>query len=369
MAPGTRHATNPGRAGPSSSNETDTADLTIPNELADAQAEILQLRAQLQLQAGGSPTTPPLQPAVAQHDRLAIVLETLVQRLPRDGTPVDSSKTTKLPDPPLLTDGKDPTFESWKLQMQGKLQVNHDHFPTPYACMTYVFNRTGGDAQEHLLPRVAGDSPDPFESADEMFECLTAIYVDPFKKQNARRRYLKLMMKPSETFGVFYTQFLHLAGYAGIPQDDLLPDLHSKLTLELRRALITVYPAMKTQREYSIQCLATDQELQEIKILADHFKRNNVTPPAGRKGNEVKAPASGPPTISTPLSKSSITPNYRGGTPARDRPAYSDLETQALSDAGLCFNCKKPGHFAAHCPDKKDSVVQEIDAESGKEQP
>ena len=50
------------------------------------------------------------------------------------------------------------------------------------------------------------------------------------------------MMKQSETFTDFQTQFLHLARQAWIPADDLVPDLFDKLTLDLQQAVLPMYP-------------------------------------------------------------------------------------------------------------------------------
>ena len=50
----------------------------------------------------------------------------------------------KLPDPPELSEGDNPTYESWKLQMQGKFRVNTDHFEDEEARMLYLFGRTTG---------------------------------------------------------------------------------------------------------------------------------------------------------------------------------------------------------------------------------
>jgi hypothetical protein len=86
-----------------------------------------------------------------------------------------------MPDPPLLTDGVEPTFDNWKLELKGKLRVNADHFSTPEARMTYVFGRTGGDAKTHLQPRFDEESLDPFTSAEDMISYLATIYQDPFK--------------------------------------------------------------------------------------------------------------------------------------------------------------------------------------------
>ena len=74
-----------------------------------------------------------------------MVLKALAQRIV-----LASSRSAKVADPPLLTDGTDPTFDNWKLQLQDKLKVNADHFPNAQAKMAYVFGRTGGNAQTHL---------------------------------------------------------------------------------------------------------------------------------------------------------------------------------------------------------------------------
>ncbi|OJJ84921.1 uncharacterized protein ASPGLDRAFT_35366 [Aspergillus glaucus CBS 516.65] len=38
------------------------------------------------------------------------------------------SKSEKVPDPPLLTDGKEPKFEDWMIEMKGKFMANADCF-------------------------------------------------------------------------------------------------------------------------------------------------------------------------------------------------------------------------------------------------
>ena len=100
--------------------------------------------------------------------------------------------------------------------------------------MTYIFSRTGGDAQRHLQPRYDNEeSRDPFLTADDIIKYLSSIYEDPHKVQNARLEYRGLMMKTSKTFTDFHTRFLHLAGQAWILKEDLQSDLFDKLTLEL----------------------------------------------------------------------------------------------------------------------------------------
>ena len=52
--------------------------------------------------------------------------------------------------------------------MQAKLRVNIDHYPTEEDKMEYLFSRTLGDAQKHLLLRFDKDSPMRFISIKEM---------------------------------------------------------------------------------------------------------------------------------------------------------------------------------------------------------
>ena len=54
-----------------------------------------------------------------------------------------------------------------------------------------------------------------------MINCLALVYKDWYKVQNARLDYKSLTMRTTETFAEFNTCFLHLAGQAKIPQEDL----------------------------------------------------------------------------------------------------------------------------------------------------
>jgi hypothetical protein len=50
-------------------------------------------------------------------------------------------RSPKQPDPPLLSDGKDPTYTSWSILVQAKLRDNDDHFPSKNSKLTYVYGR------------------------------------------------------------------------------------------------------------------------------------------------------------------------------------------------------------------------------------
>ena len=119
------------------------------------------------------------------------------------------------------------------------------------------------------MPRYKDDSTDPFLTAQSMIDYLATIYEDPYKVQNARLEYKSLSMKSTETFSDFHTRFLHLAGQAKIPSDDLRLDLFDKLTLELQRTVLLVYTTLSTEKALADQCVALDNGLRRIKARSD----------------------------------------------------------------------------------------------------
>jgi hypothetical protein len=196
---GPTRGTAAGKAAAGPSNTSDSGTLSPQEELAAAQAEIAQLRAQLEAQ-----TTPPSRERSPDRIQLVTVLEAIAERLNGPQETVDRPVLSKkLADPLPLDKGIEPTFASWKTQMLDKLEVNADHFATTRSRMAYVFGRTTGDAQEHLHPRYKASATNPFTSKEEMISHLTSIYEDPFLTQNARLDYRSLMIRVSETFLAF----------------------------------------------------------------------------------------------------------------------------------------------------------------------
>ena len=90
------------------------------------------------------------------------------------------TKLTKLPDPPMLTNGHATRFDIdvWKSKMVKKLNANADHYSTEALRIVYVNNCMDGKAYKHLAARSKIDARKPFATAEEMFEILQKAYND-----------------------------------------------------------------------------------------------------------------------------------------------------------------------------------------------
>jgi hypothetical protein len=178
-----------------------------------------------------------------------------------------SARSARLPDPDKLSDGVEPSFEYWEVEIHSKFQVNADHYETEAARMAYVFARTQGDARKHLFPRYNTRTANSlqFLTAQAMVDCLAEIYTNPHRVRDARVQYSSLTMEYGQPFHEFKTQFLHLAAEAQIPEPVRFYDLYDKLPASLQDRLAA---QLHTYRgRFSDLCNATshlDSELKRI---------------------------------------------------------------------------------------------------------
>jgi hypothetical protein len=334
MAPTTRQTANPQdaiQAGPSDQTQRQTDQEII----AQLQAQINALTAMLP----------------APEDSVARTIE---RDTPATTTTapehLGSTKySKKRPDPPIFTDGVDPTFESWKIQMQAKLRANTDHYPTEEDKMEYMFSRTLGDAQRHLLPRFDEESPMRFVSFQEMLQHLASIYVNPNKVRDAQYKYRQLRMETGQTFATFQTTFLHLAGEGQIPQSSHRLDLFDKLPTHLQRMLLPVLDDLETYKQLATRCLTLDTGLKRIEEM--NSKRRSARTEEKPATFTTATPGTTRIATSSPPLRTSTTPDRtsRLGTPP-ELPV-------------TCYNCQKRGHYASSCPEPRKTDLNALEEE------
>jgi hypothetical protein len=258
-------------------------------------------------------------------------------------------KSTKIPDPPELVDGTDPTFDDWVLLMKEKLEANADHYDTPQLRIAYVVSRTKGEARSHVIERRKDSSPDKYRDASDIFEHLHIVYNDVNKTLVAREKLRKLFLRQSDKFHTFLSEFLRLAAETKIPKEEWKEELHRRLTVELQK----------------MTAAKLDEEDVPFKAFAEHCSRM-----ASRLGL-INGRAQRSRTFETRTAHTSSStswskaPSAKASSPAikveRDSGQIMSISAEAheqLMRQGKCFGCQEFGHIRKNCPKARVSQLK-----------
>jgi TolA-binding protein len=288
------------------------------------------------------------------HEKQAAVIEYLQQQASREGTPSSQAsippsktKSTKLPDPPILTNGKEPAYDDWIAKMQSKLEANADHFPTQALQIGYIQSRVAGTAALHINPRLRPNAANKFKTIEEIFEVLDKVFSDPDRRYTARQAYRKLYQN-KDTFSTFWAEFQRLTVELDIDEETLIDDLRHKVNTKMQNALITeINPT--SLHALARKCLLIDQNLQKLQIQDARSTRKTYTPASFLATPRAEIPYE---KLQQNSYQKAYTKPY-APTPRLYRAPHSDPTKEKLMQEGRCFVCQQAGHCAIECPEKE----------------
>ena len=101
--------------------------------------------------------------------------------------PISHTKLAiKIPDPPIFTDGKDPTIARWLFKMRTKFELDRDHYPSESSKLIYAKERVGGKAQQHLEAYLFSSILTTFSTVEDLFAHLEQVFGSPYSKEDAK---------------------------------------------------------------------------------------------------------------------------------------------------------------------------------------
>ena len=148
------------------------------------------------------------------------------------------------------------------------------------------------------------------------------------------------MMKATQPFAKFQTQFLQLAGKGDIPDENLQFDLYNKLTPLLQDRLAAVLEDLDIYDKLTRHCLTTNTELKHVSAYVNYQEQIKDKKASRQTGTSFLAlfAANKLTNISATNNKLiyiSVMPEiYHSATPLADILPEN------------CFNCGKQGYYS-----------------------
>ncbi|KKA22077.1 Gag/polymerase/env polyprotein [Rasamsonia emersonii CBS 393.64] len=243
-------------------------------------------------------------------------------------------KSIKLPDPPLLSDGKNPKFDDWLVLMQQKLSANADHYDTPELRRAYVASRCEGDAAKHITKRLKNGAINAYKDSTDLLEHLEQIYHDPNRLASAKLKFRGLFMKNKDKFHDFLSEFIYWADEAEIDEKDWREELYQKITTDLQK--LTMSEAIRTNGTFQEFINYCSQTANRLEVINNRSQHNRVFRNWASSNQNQNSPVP--------------TNTVKRESKEADRLGVDSETRQRLMQEGKCFKCQQFGHLARECP-------------------
>ncbi len=234
--------------------------------------------------------------------------------------------------------------------MQGKFEINWDHYPSGRSKLIYAENRVAGKALQHLEPCLWLNSITPFTTIDDLFNYLEDIFSNPYQKKYAMDKFWELKMGAS-SFSDFYFEFIRLALDLEYTSEMLIWEFKHKLTSRLQDQLNSGIELSKTISTLVKRCLSIYEQMQATDRIREKAKSSTIVRTTTNVPLRAVIVSSRAPTIHNKnTSFLRLSNTLRGSiTPT---PRNSDTEISQLMKERRCFNCKGRGHTMLNCLEK-----------------
>jgi len=251
----------------------------------------------------------------------------------------ERSRSQKIPDPSLFTDGKNSTWENWYGKIQDKLEINVDLFPNERAKLGYIHSRLFDDAAEITQARRERDCVNLYKIVDDLLKELAQLFDYSNKKVNFRRKYYNLIQE-FKKFSEFYTQFQRLSFYLDYHKKQLIADLKDKIHSRLRSVWVDQLVQPDSLKEIRFYLIHLNNDQRAIREIKNKIKRvDDLSKTIFHRATVV--------TQSVDHSKSDqLKP--------RDAILTSVKEADILVES--CFICHKSGHSSKECFDRSTRI-------------
>ncbi|KAI9035587.1 uncharacterized protein KD926_003216 [Aspergillus affinis] len=172
---------------------------------------------------------------------------------------------------------------------------------------------------------------------------ISSTFADPNRKQQAKREYKVLKIKPGQLFKDYVAKFEALAQAAGVRRDKIKSDLYESLSASFKKLIIMYYHQSPDYNTFVQNCHLMADSLQGIETSYQLEKADRA--PKGTITRTRTIPTATAVTVTgTSVPRSPVsTGRYLSITPE---------ERLRCRIEGLCFYCREKGYMTPDCPKK-----------------